>query len=276
MVLGKLLDLSLQGLRMALDEVGSLSGASLPLQRGDAFACICISDLPYTPTIYCSGVVAHVTGGSAGLLLRGVADGDQKNIDRILARRFHATFGQAFPARKRKNDIADRLGTPTPTQVVSKAPEVVDRVMARVVPLPVRVVRPQLPAVARLRKLGKKILFLSANLETTPMLAEAFRQDGFKHVFEAKSFLDAQSLAKRMHFDLVFLDIKVGGHWGKEMIGALHNHDLLLDAPIILVAEHRNDGAEAVADQLQAVYIHERRDSYEELLPWVIGLLLEE
>lgn len=279
-VLGKLLDLSLQGLRVALDDTAILSGEGLPLRRGDTFAAICINNLPHTPTIHCSGVVAHIIrtspkGLSAGFLLSGVADGDQRNIDRILARRFPATFGQAFPNKKRKTDIADQVGTPTATQVKSKAPEVVAVSLEVVAPPAPRPQRPPLTAVMRLRKLGKKILFLSANLEATPILAEAFRQDGFKNVFEARSFLDAQNLAKKMHFDLLLLDVKVGGHWGKDMMGALRSHQLLVDTPIILVAEHRNEGSGDVADALQAVHVHERGETYDDLLPLLHRLLLD-
>ena len=279
-VLGKLLDLSLQGLRVSLDELGNLYGPDLPLKRGDFFASVCINNLPYTPTIQCTGIVAHITqnasGSSCGLLLNDLSERDQKNIERILARRFPATFGQAFPAKKRKTDVADRLGAPTKTQAKVKAPEVVERPVEKPVAPPARPDRPQITAVMRLRKLGKKILFLSANLDATPILAQAFREDGFKQVAEARSFLDAQNLAKRQRFDLVLLDVKVGGHWGKDMIGALRSHNLLLDTPIILVAEHRNEGAEAVAESLHALHIHERRESYEDLVPLVYALLLED
>ena len=277
---GKLLDLSLQGLRLALEDVSALSGPGAGLKRGDTFQVITIQNLPHTPTIHCSGILAHVTptatGLSAGFLLNGLSDADQKNVDRILARRFPATFGQAFPAKKRKMDIADRSGAPTPTQVKIKAPEVVERPAPKVAPLPDKPARPELTAVMRLRKLGKRILFLSANLESSPLLAEAFREDGYKQVFEAKSFLDAQNLAKRMRFDLVLLDIKVGGHWGKDMMGALRSHGLLEDVPIILVAEHRNEGAKDVAEALPAIHVHERKETYDHLVPVVHRLLLRD
>ena len=276
---GRLMDLSLQGLRVALDDTGALTGGNPGLKRGDSFACVCINNLPHTPTIQCSGIVAHVTpmpgGLCAGMLLNGLSEGDQKNITRILARRFPATFGQAFPAKKRKTDIADKAGAPTATQVKAKVAEVV-ALPAKPAPEAARTPHPEVPAVIRLRKLGKKILLLSGSQESPHPLAESFRADGYRQVFQAKTFLEASALAKRIRFDLVLLDMKVGGHWAKEMMEALRNHDLLVSTPLILVADYRNESAEAVGEALEAVHIHERRESYEELLPWLHGLMLEE
>ena len=278
-VYGKVVDLSLRGLRISLEESGDLSGLNPPLQRGDTFAAICINNLPYTPTIHCRGVVAHVTPGAGGchvgLALAGVSEADEKNITRILARRFPATFGQAFPAKKRKTDIADKVGAPTKTQVKAKPSEVVELPVDTQVKEP-KPARPEVTAVMRLRKLGRKILFLSGSQESPHPLAEAFREDGFKHVFQARSFLEAQALAKRTRFDLVLLDMKVGGHWAQEMMVALRSRDLLLETPLILVADYRNESTGAIAEALAAVHIHERRETFEDLQPWLNGLLLED
>ena len=275
---GKVADLSLKGLRIVLEESGALSGSNPLLQRGDAFTTICINNLPYTPTIHCRGAVAHVTpvpgGLSVGFLLSGVTEADEKNITRILSRRFPATFGQAFPAKKRKTDIADRVGAPTKTQVKARPAEVVERPLDPVVKA-AKASRPEVTAVMRLRKLGRKILFLSGSQESPHPLAEAFREDGYKHVFQARAFLEAQALARRTRFDLVVLDMKVGGHWAKEMMTALRSRDLLLDTPLILVADYRNESAEAIAEALAAVHIHERRESFDDLQPWLSGLLLD-
>ena len=278
-LLGRVLDLSLRGLRLVLDEQGVLTGPNPPLRRGDAFAAITISGLPYTPALQCRGRVAHVTpvpgGMSVGFQLDGVSETDQKNITRILARRFPATFGQAFPAKKRKTDIADKPGAPTKTQVVARPAEVVEVPVARP-EAPPPAPRPEVTAVMRLRKLGRKILLLSGSQESPHPLATAFREDGYKHVFQAGAFLEAQALARKTRFDLVLLDMKVGGHWAKEMMEALRSHDLLLATPLIVVADYRNEGSEALAETLGAIHIHERRETFEELQPWLQGLLLED
>lgn len=276
---GRILDLSLGGVRLLLDETGALTGANPPLRRGDTFDALCVSGLPHTPSIHGRGTVAHVTqapgGLSAGFALEGIGEADRKNIARILERRIPATFGQAFPAKKRKTDIADKPGAPTKTQVAARAPEVVEVPVAPPAPkeLPVR---PEVTAVLRLRKLGRRILLLSGSLEASHPLAEAFREDGYKHVFQARSFLEAQSLARKGRYDLVLLDMKVGGHWATEMMEALRSHGLLLDTPLILVADYRNEGSQAIAESLGAMHIHERRETFDQLLPWLHGLLLED
>lgn len=273
---GKLLDLSDQGLRVALGEVGVLSGPGKDLAPGDRFASVCITGLPFTPPIHCRGIVAHVARTCAepfaGLALEGLAEGDQNNIERILAPRYPTTFGEAFPAKKRRTELADQLGTPTSTKVRAKAPEIV-RTAAEVAQ-DAAAARPVTTALMRLRKAGKKIMLLSENA-ASPALAEAFREDGFKQVAEARSFVEAKTLAGAAAFDLLVLDIRVGTHWGGDMMKALRAHDLLLETPIILLVDYRNDGSNAIAGTLDAVHIHERRKPFDELAPVVYKLLLE-
>ena len=274
-ILGRLIDLSPQGLRLALEEVGSLGvGAAAP-KIGDRFRRIRLLNLPFTPVIYCQGVVVHLAPDAAepyaGLLMEGLEESDGKHLERLLVPRVPASFGETFPARKRKTDFADRLGTPTPTRVLAKAPEMVDRVLEGAPAAPVAEA-PRMSPALRLRKAGKKILFLSTHLET-PTLAEGFRQDGFKQTFEAKSYEEAKLLAERGRVDLVILDLRVGGHWGKGIMEALNADDLLLDTPIILMADYRNEAVLGVAAEIGATYIQERRRS-SELLQLVQSFLL--
>ena len=262
-LLGKLLDLSPSGLRVALNEVGSLSGPGRELKTGDSFALVCLSGLPFTPTLQARGRLVHLARGAgepyAGMALEGLAEGDVKAINRILGPRFPTTFGEAFPAKKRKTDVADQLGAPTQVKARVKAPEIVERA-----PAPPPEPAPA-SAVTRLRKAGKKILLLSENA-ASPAMAGALRADGFKNVVEAKSYLEAKAAAGQTRFDLLILDIRVGPHWGGDMMTTLRSHGLLLDTPLILLVDHRNDGAVAMAGSLQAVWIHERRKPLEELL----------
>jgi len=127
MCTGRLVDLSLQGLRVVLDEVLDPMGEPTAVKRGDAFAALSLTGLPYTPTIRCAGVVTHVrqsgAGVSAGFRLLDLQETDRNNIDRILARRFPTTFGQAFPRKHRKTDLADQPGLPVATREAIKATE---------------------------------------------------------------------------------------------------------------------------------------------------------
>ena len=273
-LLGKLLDLSPNGLRVALNELGSLSGAGAGLKAGDRFASVCITGLPFTPTIHGRGRVVHLARGTAepyaGLVLEGLTEGDQRNIDRILTPRFPTTFGEAFPAKKRKTDVADQLGAPTPVKVVARAPEIVQRAPAPA-PEPERTVP---SAITRLKKAGKKLLLISEHAASAA-LVEALKEDGFKQVTQARSYLEAKTVAGQARFDLLLLDIRVGTHWGGDMMQSLYSHDLLLDVPIILLVDHRNDGSVAMAASLDAAWIHERRRPVEELLMVARKLLLE-
>ena len=273
---GRLLDLSLQGLRVLLDEVLDPMGEPASVKRGDGFAALSLSGLPYTPTIRCAGVVTHVRHGgdgtTAGFQLLDLEEGDQRNIDRILARRFPTTFGQAFPRKHRKTDLADQPGPPVATREAIKAPEVVAPPPPPPV-IPPRPPRPAETAVLRIRKAVRKLLVISASDGRSPSLAEALREDDFKQVFQAGSYLEAQALARASRFDLLLLDVKVGGHLGQLILETLRRHDLLLDTPVILVADRRDASIEDVAEAIGAVYVHEKRAPYEDLLPALYGLL---
>jgi len=271
---GRLIDLSLQGLRMALEEVDSAEPAALA--RGDSFASVCIDGLPYTPTIQCGGIVAHVLAGpdpSAGFLLTGLKESDRKNIERILARRFPTTFGQAFPQKHRKTDIADQAGAPVQVKAADKAAEVVAPPPLPAAPARVPPPRPELTAVMRIRKAVRRVLIISAASGAGKSLAESLREDGFRQVSEAKSFLDAQTMARASQFDLVLLDVKVGGHFGQMILEALRRHELLLDTPVILVADRRDASVESVAEAIGAIHVHEKRATYEDLLPALYSIL---
>ena len=275
LIRGRLIDLSLQGLRMALEEVDA-DGGPAALKRGDSFASVCIDGLPYTPTIQCGGIVAHVLPGpdpSAGFLLTGLKETDRKNIERILARRFPTTFGQAFPQKRRKTDIADQAGTPVQVKTADKAAEVVAPAPVAAAPAMARPPRPELTAVMRLRKSVRRILIISAASGAGKSMAESLREDGFRQVSEAKSFLDAQTMARASQFDLVLLDVKVGGHFGQMILEALRRHELLLDTPVILVADRRDASIEAVAEAIGAIHVHEKRATYEDLLPALYSIL---
>ncbi len=278
-VLGALLDLSLQGLRVALDDVAIAWGNVGVLQRGDTFDAVCIRGLPYTPDIYCRGVVAHVLSGpdgpAAGLLLKDLEPLAERNIERILARRFPTTFGQAFPKKKRKTDIADRVGAPVAVPVAAKAPEVVTT--AALAPDGDRkpTLRPA-SAVERIRKASRRILILSSNPGGGAALADPLREDGFRHVYVAGTFLEARTLASAHRYDLVLLDAKVGGHFAQTFLQNLWNHGLLMRTPMLLVADGRDASVPEISDAVQAVHVHDRRDPYEVLVPVLHRMLLED
>lgn len=275
---GTLVNLSLQGLRIIIDDLTDMDGAPLPLKRGDSFDAISVQGLPFNPTFYCRGILAHLTpmeeGAAAGFLLMDIQSNDQKNIERILARRFPTTFGQAFPKKKRKTDIADRPGAPVQVPVTTKTTAVV--IAPQPTPPLEKAQRPRSSPAMRIRKAGRRILIISGGQEGAASLAEELRQDDFRHVHLCKSFLEAKQAASASHFDLLFLDLKVGGHYGQMILQALNQHGLLLDTPVILVADTRDASLQEVATAIRARHIHDRKDSYDALAPVLYRLLLEE
>jgi CheY-like chemotaxis protein len=278
-LMGRILDMGAGGLRVLLEEVASASGPRPPLKAGDRFGSLAISGLPYTPAIQCRGVVAHIStvaeGRVAGLRLEGVGELDQRNLERVLEPRMPATYGQAFTKKKRKTDIADQVGAPTATPVVAKVPEVVALPVRAADPEPGEPERPELSGIMKLRKLARRILVISAIDGPGTLLAQELRVDGFRQVFEARSFVEAQVQAKRQNFDLLLLDLRIGGHSGQEMVEALRKNQMLVDTPVILVADLRSGNAQMAGEALGAVHIHGRSETYEELVPVLYALLLQ-
>ena len=281
-LLGRLLNLGTQGLRVGLDELGNLGSLAVPagpLRPGDRFGWICIDGLPFTPRIHCRARVAHLAPAgpepSAGLHLEDLAERDCKHLERILIPRFPATFGEAFPARRRKTDFADQLGAPAPTQARTRAPELVNHAMGAAEPAPAAVSRTPAGAVMRLRRAARKLLFLSAN-PGTAALAEAFRQDGFKQVFEAQTYQQAKVIAEQAKVDLLFVDVRIGAHWTRDILRTLASHGLLVGTPVVLMTDQRSDVVSVQAQELSAVHVHERRREPGDLLEVVCRWLLDE
>jgi CheY-like chemotaxis protein len=272
---GKLLDLSTAGLRLSLDEFDILTGPAEALRPGDTFEWMQITNLQNAPDLQVRATLVHLTGRTAGLSLEGLSEGGQDNLRRTLAPRFPATFGQGFPALKRRIDLGDRAGIPTPKRVAPKAPEVVEFTLVLPPPEAQAPLRPSQGAGMRIRKLARQILMLSAQ-SSLHALAEAFRQDGFRHVFEARTLREAQIVANTHPINLLLIDNSMGGHWARDLLKALQAHDLFRDTPIILIVECRNEFSLAIAEDLGAMHIHERRESYEDLWPVLRQVLLED
>ena len=221
-LLGRLLDLSPHGIRVALSEVGSLTGPGTELKAGDGFHSISIAGLPFTPTIQARGRVVHLARSAAepyvGLALEGMTEGDpEEHRPGSSPRRLPTTFGEAFPAKKRKTDVADHWARPPRSRPGSRRRRSWNG--PRLSPAAGAGARQRRPAPAQG---GKKILLLSENA-ASPALAEALRADGFKHVVEARSYLEAKTVASQTGFDLLILDIRVGPHWGGDMMKTLHS-----------------------------------------------------
>jgi DNA-binding response OmpR family regulator len=92
-------------------------------------------------------------------------------------------------------------------------------------------------------------------------------------VYQAKSYLEAMNLAKSNKFDILLLEAKVGGHLGQMILESLRRNDLLLDTPVILIADLRDASIETVAEEIDAFHVHDKRAHYEDILPALYSLL---
>jgi len=253
-VSGRVLDLSPQGLRVALDPG--------PLPRpGEAYALACLSGLPHTPPALCAARAAHVQPGEtpvAGFALEGVTPLDRMALERILARRLPTTFGRSFPSRKLKTDVGERPGAPTPVKAAPKAPEVVELPPPPAAE-PEAAEALRLPAVLRLRRMGRRLLLLASEPADAHALAQVLWQEGYRNLLSAHDPAGAQRLAAAHRFDLVLVELKVGGYWGHGILASVRGRGFLAEAPAILLADHVNEISRDAARAMEAVGIHDKR-----------------
>ncbi|BDU76057.1 PilZ domain-containing protein [Mesoterricola sediminis] len=257
---GRVLDLSLQGLRLALD-------AGQRPRPGDRFALLCLDGLPHTPPVLCAGRVANVQGGEAGLALEALRPLDRLALERILARRMPASFGRAFPSRKLKTDVGERPGAPTPVKEAPRAPEVVQPLAPEPPGEPERAAEAlRLPAVLRLRRMGRRILLLASEPADAHPLAQFLWQEGYRNILSAHDPAGVQRLAAAHRFDLVLVELKVGGYWGHGLLAGARNRGLLAEAPAILLADRENEISRDAARNAEALHLHLRPAPPEALL----------
>ncbi|BDU72238.1 response regulator [Mesoterricola silvestris] len=193
-VTGPLLNLSLEGIRMRVDRAITVRGKA-PLALGAAtfppgsrFPILRIDQLPYSPVLVCSGVLAHVSHGADGIQMGirfvDLGDMEAQAIRQVLGRRLHK-FNAGFPARGRR-------------EAPEKALVDVQRGEA-----------PEDPP-RDSRKDGRRILVaLTDDLDRT-ILASSLRADGYRKVHEARSAAEALDHLKVFPMDVVILGETVG------------------------------------------------------------------
>lgn len=253
-VSGRVLDLSAQGLRVALDR-------DAPTRPGDTFALACLSGLPHTPPAFCAARTVHVQGGDtpvAGFALEGVTPLDRMALERILARRLPTTFGRSFPSRKLKTDVGERPGAPTPAKAAPRAPEVVELPPPPAAE-PEAAEALRLPAVLRLRRMGRRLLLLASEPADIHPLAQVLWQEGYRNLLSAHDPAGALRLAAAHRFDLVLVELKVGGYWGHGILAGVRGRGLMAGVPAILLADHVNEISRDAAKAMEAVGIHDKR-----------------
>jgi CheY-like chemotaxis protein len=266
---GHLLDLSLEGLRMRVDRAVTIRGkAPLPItgttfKPGVRFPILRIDQLPYSPVVVCSGVVAHASatsdGVQMGIRFEQLGEMEAQVIRQVLGRRL-PKFNLGFPERKRQGSPNREEDAGMVVVRHGDGPELSETPEFAL---------PQDPV-----KCTKRLLLVMQDDLDRAILVSALRLDGYRKIHEARNYQEALDHVKVFPMDVVILEEKVGTLSAADFLTRLRQQGYCEATPTVLLADlldvrTRALGRAAQVDYLQALsedFETEFRDVLEGLL----------
>lgn len=255
---GQLVNLSMGGcafrLQKALDVRG---GRKLPLRPdllppGTQVALLRLQDLPQLPMVECSGVVAHLDQRSEGLIVgvrfEALGGFESQIIGKLMGQRVPG-FRRGFPRKRRRKDLTDEeLKAPQPSLEAPLLPEPpleegdtpfeLDLTGVMEAEQEIQSLQEEVKEKNHLhvlRKRGKRLLVLMADDLDRAILVATLQVDGYRSVFEAKSLVQALDFNRKVAFEGVILDQKVGQHGALEVLDALRANGLPKNIPAVVL-----------------------------------------
>ena len=266
-ITGALLDLSMEGLLMRVDRATPARGQVAAEARaadfppGTRFPILRIDQLPFSPVVVCSGVVAHATdapgGPRVGIQFEALGEMEGQLIGQVLGRRL-PKFNRGFPERR---PLRDPALTPTArVAVVHHGGAALEVEEADAPPETGKAVK-------------RVLLVLRDDLERT-RLVSALRADGFRKVHEARSFPEAVNHVKVFPMDVVILEELVGEQTALDFLTRIRLQSRFGPVPVVLLAKRldvrtRTQAKAAKIDQVVrqgTAYGSELKDVLEGLL----------
>jgi len=251
---GALVNLSMEGLCMKIERAIHIrENRNLPVSTdlfttGKCLPIVRILNLPRTPTIECSGTVAHlsVTPGGVlmGLRLECLGQPERDLIEQILTRRL-PRFNLGFPVKRRWAELnidpleegegeggeegeeeEDKATDPEPS---SGQPENAAAMVAAVH----EEHRQRLRAI---RKRGRHILVLAGDEMDRSILSGTLFVDGYTQVTSAGNLLEALRACRKTPPDLVIMEERIGPTEARDFLARLRAQGNLEDIPVVMLS----------------------------------------
>ena len=264
---GRLLDLSMEGLKMRVDRAITVRGQeSLPVAEGTfppgtRFPILRIDQLAYAPVVVCAAVLCHATlrEGSLhlGMRFEGLGEMETQVLRQVLGRRL-PKFSQGFPERRRKREASQDL---EPRVVVvhhgagSEPPD------------------SAAPAADPNKAAKRLLLVLQDDLERAILVA-ALQADGYRRIHEARSYAEAMNHVKVFPMDAVILEERVGLEPAGDFLARLRQQGHCESVPKILLADSLDVRTRTLARTAKVDLVHSRKAGYEGEFRDVLGELL--
>ena len=297
-VAGRIMDLSLHGIKVRVDRTIQVRGARVVpnsanvFATGESLALVRLQDLPHTPQIECSGRVAHIEqsslGVTIGVKLDGLSSADQARIEATLIRRL-PTFARAFPNRKRRKDCeskperrpGDAVESVSPDEVWEDPPEceqsgglLSDGSSQRSQLIVTGGEEGRRERLRRIKKHGKRVMVISLDDFERAILAVTLHVDGFRRIVEARNFVEGISALRSGPVDLVFMDFSVGNLQGPAMLAKLRQNGLAAEVPVIFLSDSV-DVRSLIIAKGSGAHLHERPVDFDGKIRPLIHQLLE-
>lgn len=223
-VTGRLLDLSMEGLRMRLERAVAHGGrAALEpgldlFPVGTRFPVLRLDQLPYSPVVVCAGVVVNAAqdrGGVAlGIRFDPLGDLEAQILRQVLARRL-PRFRQGFPERRRDKGAAPGVEV----NVVHDGP---------------RGKAPESPGDPV--RAGKRLLVAIGDDLDRAIVVAGLQRLGYRRLHEARNPAEAVDQLRLFSMDALVLADPLGAAPATEFLVRLRRHGLARTVPALLLA----------------------------------------
>lgn len=297
-VAGRIMDLSLHGIKIRVDRTIQVRGARVVpnsanvFAMGESLALVRLQDLPHTSQVECSGRVAHIEqsslGVTIGVKLDGLSLADQARIEATLIRRL-PTFARSFPNRKRRKDGELKYDRRPGDAVESLGPDEVWEDPSEYEggegllpddsnPLPLSPLSVseewRRERLRRIKKHGKRIMVISLDDFERAILAGTLHVDGFRRIVEARNFVEGISALRSGPVDLVFMDFSVGNLQGPALLAKLRQNGLAPEIPVIFLSDSM-DVRSLIIAKGSGAHLHARPVDFDGMIRPLIHQLLE-
>lgn len=258
---GRLINLSLGGLCMKLEKAINIKGDhavainASTFSTGKELMMVRITDLPHTPMVECNGLVCYSRDASLGTLVGVRFDVmgtiEKRVLEAVLMRRL-PSFGRGFPIKRRRHELIEGVGQLSGVKIpggdleledsddFDPDPEGLEEESAEVAEPVVDSKELALERLVTLRKKNKHLLLVISDDMDRAILAGTLLVDGFEHIHEARTMVQALDQCKKGLPDLVIIDQQLGPHSGPEIVNKLRERGHLGFSPIVLLQGERD------------------------------------